>query len=475
MELIKKPRPPLIVDSDTNFINKIKTEAETQSIQPIFATRGKDAQLLIANSKNHFAGIFVNPNITNPHGFSVIRFSHFYRPALPIYIIADESISFKEEELKKLGVQKIIHKPINYSTIAKLITPHSIFFNQGAALEDAKLNKDQIGQEIEVNDSEFTSIYATDYLCGAKSFFDIYVRLNTNHYVKIVQAGDVFDPYRVAHYLQKGVEFFYLRKEAQEGYLTYCDQIASSILKNKKIGIEVKIKQTLNHGQEAMNFLKNHGINENNLEYAKSFVNNVQVLSEKLKLESNNDFVKSFLVDLEMYEHGVSTAMIASLLINPMKIAATHPTKVIGLAALFHDIGLYKMDPLLRDEDVSKMTAQQITLFHTHPIVGSEMLSAIRGIDPVVIQAIAQHHERRNKKGFPLRLGAGYINRVAEIIGICDELCKMIKKLKENPSLNVLAIMEATVFEGFSNPVIEAFRSVFFPEEQTSVSTKAMA
>lgn len=472
---LKKPRPPLIVDPDTQFINKIREEAKTQPIPAVFADRGKDAQLLIANQKNSFSGIFVNPNITNPHGFSVIRFAHFYRPALPIYLIYDDKLPIPEEELKKLAVQKSIKKPIPYTTIIKLVTPHSIFFNPNQALDESKMNKDLLGQEVEINDTEFTSIRAEDYLCGAKSFFDVYVKLNPNHYVKIVQAGDSFDPYRVAHYLQKGVTHFYLRKEAQERYLTYCDQLTTSLLKNDKVSIEVKVSQTLNHGQEAMNFLKTQGLSENSLEYAKSFVNNVQTLAEKLKVETKNDLIKSFLMDLESYKHGVSTALTASILINAMKIAATHPTKVIGLGSLFHDVGLYKMDPVIREEDESKMTAQQITIFHTHPIVGSEMLGSIRGIDPVVVQAVAQHHERRNKKGFPLRVGAGSINRVSEIIGICDELCTMIKKLKENPSLNILEQMETFVFDGFSNPVVETFKSAFFHNEvPTTMQAKSL-
>jgi len=74
---------------------------------------------------------------------------------------------------------------------------------------------------------------------------------------------------------------------------------------------------------------------------------------------------------------------------------------------------------------------------------------------------VAQHHERRNKLGFPRRTGAGVVNRIAEIVGISDEFARLLQRATQDPRVNPFQIMEVDIFQGFSFPVVEAFRKAF--------------
>ncbi len=470
---LRKPRPALVVDSDPEFLNKLRSDPKAEQAPPLSAQSGKEAQAIIANPNQPLAGVFVNPKLTGPGGISVVRFAHFHRPALPIFLIHEGDCPVEKNELKNLGIQRTLQKPLTYPQLINLVTPLAVFFDPKATLEDQKSNTDTLEEEITAEDTDFLPIKAADFLCGSKSFFDIYVQLSPKHYVKILKAGDDFKPERVYGYLQKGVIFFYLRKAAQERYLSYCDRLTTSILTNEKIPEKIKVTQTANHGQEVMNFFKNQGLSETHLEYANHFIGNVQTLTRQLKPE-RHEFLKEFLDNLAGYEHGISTAMIAALLIHPLKIEAAHPVKIIGLASMFHDLGLYKMDSVCQDENEKKMTPEQLKIYRTHPTLGADMLSSIRGMDPVVVQAVVQHHERRDKSGFPTRLGAGAINRVAEIVGISDELAKLIRRLKDEPSLNIQQEMEKNTFECFSNVIVEAFRAAFFPGENKPLMAKTL-
>lgn len=455
-----RTRPALIADPDSAFLGSLKSDPVASKIPPLLAKNGKEAQLLIADTKIQLSGVFVNPTLSDPNGLSVIRCTHMHRPATPIFVIHDGPPPFTKEALEHLAVQEAIPKPLNYTQVLKFVTPAAVLFDSDASLELSKKFQDKIDSELTIEDAEFVPIRAEDFLSGSKSFFDLYVRLSSGRYIKILQSGDTFSSERVSSYLKKGVTQFFLRKEAQEHYLAFCDKLATNIVDNKNAPTELKVSQTLNHGEETMNFFKKNGLSETNMQYAVNFLSNVEKLTKNI-VASQSDHVKGFLEDIASYEHGVGTAMIASLLITPLKIMASNPVKVIGIGSMLHDIGLYKMDPALRDEDESIMTPEQLAMYHTHPTVGAEILKSVRGIEPVVIQAIAQHHERRNKKGFPQRLGAGAINRVAEIIGISDELVKLIHKSKTDPAINPIRDMELTILEGFSNPVVEAYRTVF--------------
>ncbi len=461
----RKPRPALIVDPDPNFLQTLRSDPRANHVPPLIAASGKEAQLQLANPNILLSGVFVNPSIADPNGFSVIRFSHQYRPATPIFVIHDGDSTLTKDDLNGLGIQQALKKPLNYTQIMELITPTALLFDAEDTLELSKKFQDKLGTELTAEDMAFIPIRAADFLSGSKCFFDVYVRLGSGRYVKILQAGDSFTYDRISSYLTKGVTHFHLRKESQERYLAYCDKLTSALIQNIKAPVSIKISQTLNHGEETMNFLRKNGLSETNLQYAANFIGNVETLTGQLNQQQNNAF-GDFLSDLAAYEHGVATAMIAALLIHPLKIAASQPVKIIGIGSLLHDIGLYRMDEALREEDESQMTPEQVKIYQTHPTVGAEILKGMRGVDPVVAQAVAQHHERRNKKGFPLRLGAGSINRVAEIIGLADELARRIEKAKKDPAINPLQDLELTMVEGFSNPVVEAFRKVFNRSEE---------
>lgn len=460
----KKQRSTLIVDPDPKFLEALRADPKASQFPPLLSTNGKDAQLKLADPKNLFAGVFVNPTVAGPSGISVIRFCHQHRPATPIFVIYDSNSPFSEDDLIRLPVQKAIPKPLSYTEIMEFVGPAALFFDPNASIETSKKHQDKVDSELSIEDGAFLPIRSEDFLSGAKSFFDIYVRLNSGRYIKILQAGDAFTPDRINSYIQKGVKHFYLRKEAQEQYLAYCDQIATSLLKSKNARAEVKVSQTLNHGEETMTFLRNQGISETNLQHAASFIHNVQELAKQLN-PGKNELLKGFLADVAAYEHGVATSMIASMLLGPLKVDSERSVQIIGMAALLHDIGLYKMPPEVQTEDESKMNEEQKTLYRTHPAAGAQILKSIRGVDPAAIQAVAQHHERRNKKGFPARMGAGHINRIAEIVGISDEMARLVEKLRDNPSMSLLQEMELKVFDGFSYPVVDAFRLVFFVQK----------
>ena len=469
----KRTISPLVCDADLTFLGTLTADPKANMLPPSVAKTGKEAQLMLADTTRVFSGVFVNAELPNPHAISVIRFAHLHRPATPVFLIFNEKCPFTQEELKRLGITKAMPKPLNYGDILGQISPNVAIFDTGNALDVAKQNKDQVGAEIDGEDAGFSPIRTENFLAGTKSFFDIYVRLGSGRYLKLIQAGDAFAIDRVTSYIKKGVTHFYLRKEAQEHYMAYCDKLSSAILKSDKISMNIKASQTLNQGEETMKFLKERGVSEVNLQYAASFMKNVNELINQLQ-PGKQPILKGFLNDMASYDHGVAVSMIASMLINSLHMTSSDPVETVGVAAMFHDIGLYQLKLTELDEDETKMNEEQKKLFYTHPTVGASILQAIPRLKPVVIQAVAQHHERRNKKGFPGRIGPGSISLVADIVGIADEFQKLIMKLKANPKLDLNAELEANIFNAFSNSLVNEFKKIFcFMDEATKKASDA--
>ena len=451
----------LIVDADVAFLKQIQEDPLAKANPPICVGSGKEAQKILADLQTGLSGIIINTNISNaePGCLSIARFARQLRSGIPMHVTFDDELELSEDKLRNFGVRGFHKKPITLEKILELIVPQTIKLEPQKS-EESKSESVKAGEETLEDDSLFVPIRAADFVSGSICNFNVYIMLGKGRYLKLLQSGDSFAPERLKNYLQKGVAYFHLRKEEQQRYLQFCAKIAASLSKNHQVSTQAKVNQAMNFGQETMNYLKKEGMSEENLSYASDFVENVHAVVENLNFAHHEEF-QHFMKDLATYDHGVSTSMITSLIAHVSGIESMGLIQIVGIASMFHDIGLIGMPQEVQDEDLSKMSDEQKILYHSHPRVGAEILSKIPGTHPSVVQAILQHHERRGIVPFGAKTRAKNLNRVSEIIGIADEFLKLIKNNKDAGAEKIQKLMETHVFPFFSAPVVEAFRQIY--------------
>jgi HD-GYP domain-containing protein (c-di-GMP phosphodiesterase class II) len=359
------------------------------------------------------------------------------------------------EELSLLGIHQALQRPASAEKI------HEAAARETVLVQSAPGGTSEIDDSLETVEEEqdYFGVPAAEALGARRAHFELFLRLPSGKYSRVVKAGEEVPRERVENYLKKGLHTVFLKVSEQENYLSHCDRMARDMLKNPSVSIDMKVHQMVQHGEHTLRFLKRHGLRESQLLHASAFVAQIHELVAQADLRKHSVF-KAFMTNLAALEHGTATSIVAALAATHLKVQPS--VQSLGIASLFHDIGLLHLPPELQDEDESKMSPQQLETFRAHPVLGAQILRSVPQFDAMAALAVEHHHVRLNGKGFPTLPGGAKASPLAEMVGISEEFARLISRAKDQPRLEPLKVMEAEVFSGFSRPVVEAFRSFFF-------------
>ena len=88
-------------------------------------------------------------------------------------------------------------------------------------------------------------------------------------------------------------------------------------------------------------------------------------------------------------------------------------------AVLFCNITFYEFQVLLNRMD-GKLTESQRAKLEKHPLQSAQIMEAAGFMDPHMIKAIRQHHERPDGSGYPNRLPSKDISDLALVVSMCE-------------------------------------------------------
>ena len=122
--------------------------------------------------------------------------------------------------------------------------------------------------------------------------------------------------------------------------------------------------------------------------------------------------------DPNLASHGVDTGMLA------MAIGQEHgcdppQLKLVGLAALLHDIGQLRL-PLNLIRKVQIFTHEEHKLMQAHCEMGVAVLNQFPDIPDESKRMILEHHERLDGSGYPKGLRGHHISELTQILSIAD-------------------------------------------------------
>lgn len=137
--------------------------------------------------------------------------------------------------------------------------------------------------------------------------------------------------------------------------------------------------------------------------------------------EKHEDFLR-LIIDNHSPENYLVSHCLNSTILSLLMGAGLHypldDLEKLGMAALFHDIGMVKHLETIRQP--VKLSPEDFKEVQTHPAFAVKMLERIPGIGPEITRCVEEHHERDDGTGYPKGLKEGQIHKISSIIAVAD-------------------------------------------------------
>ncbi|MEI6401862.1 MAG: HD domain-containing phosphohydrolase, partial [Actinomycetota bacterium] len=133
-------------------------------------------------------------------------------------------------------------------------------------------------------------------------------------------------------------------------------------------------------------------------------------------------------------------------------------------AGLIHDIGKLRIDEAILNKP-GRLTDDEFAIIKTHPTLGAELAAPLAGWLGESVNAVAQHHERWDGRGYPRGLRGEEISFAARIVSVADtfDVITSVRSYRHASSAqDAVAELGRCAGSQFDPAVVRAFLSLPF-------------
>ena len=443
----------LVIDNNLKFIDAIKSEDKLVHEFPcLFAKTYLEASQFLKQPKHNIRIIFLSTTIGVSHGVDELKGIKADKPLLPVFLVTHHPEREPKEILaNEFGFNKVLRKPKTYSVFTQEIED---LLTSNASWSDTQASKEAKDIEIDLIADNYVPTLLADFILTPKSFFNVYIKLGQSKFIKILNAGDPLQSDLIKSYNEKGVTHLYIAIEEHEKYIRFCSEMSGKSLAHDDIATSKKMHNVLNFGANIAQSLIHTGISEEKLDFANTFLSQSVGLIKAMKMK--NESLKKFIDSIEMREHCAAVSFLSGIIANEVGMESIKSIKIVGIAALLHDIGLYDLDPDFKEEELEHFSEEQKKIFDQHQRHGGELLRKCGGFEEVIYQAVEGHHMRR--RGSDPSRRSSNVNMVTEIIGAADELHNIV--ISRHLSDNKINQFAKTNLKNYSLPIEKAILKI---------------
>ena len=158
----------------------------------------------------------------------------------------------------------------------------------------------------------------------------------------------------------------------------------------------------------------------------------------------------------DAYTHALNVAILSMILAKEMGFFAEE-IKLIGLGAVFHDVGCTDIPRRIK-EKVEPLTAAEAIIMHQHCKNGIDICQRLE-LPYEAMLVVWQHHERSDGSGYPAKLSGNQISPLASVVAVADafdEICNPLNGVGAHTPHEALSLIYAQQRSKFDGKALTA-------------------
>ena len=240
----------------------------------------------------------------------------------------------------------------------------------------------------------------------------------------LIARGALLDAYLIDALRKLGISGVYISEGKEDRVVTDPGRPVSKATREKirKLRVEDPAKVQLSESVrtrifEGISFLYNNTDSDRFEDTTRS------ITDDLLRAIDENDAVAVDISTLKVcdeytFKHSVDVATMSMVVAKKLGLSRKEIYDT-GVAGLLHDIGKSRIPNEILNKP-AKLTEKEFDLMKQHPLYGYEILRKEEGISEGIRQAVLQHHEKINGKGYPMGVNSFKICPTAKILTVSD-------------------------------------------------------
>jgi hypothetical protein len=428
---------PLFINTNPEFIKRIRIEAgESALVTPSMI----QALRWITDADIPISGIYLNPNDTNYSALRFIEISLLQRPATPVFLIDAEN-HFSEEAQKLLFESNHIKGVFpEHKSYLDLVRPLNL--QPTGALENLRKRATQRSEH-----AGYVAVPIIDFANSSHYPFDVFVE-DGKELRLFATGGDSVEPEYFSHVIEKTAWLFVSEKTIQQTRESL-RHTQSSFMDLSAFPISWKTAEVLFNAKVLLNEMRKSGLSDTLVEHTHFMLSDVFHLVSEITQASK---LSQFIEQAKNCDKTIACTTLSILMCRSLKFEKNAIVEILGLASLFQDISLFN-SPYgnLYELEPTELSPEAYAYFLRHPTTSADLVAQNTSVPDVTLQVMRQHHERKDRTGFPNRIGGMQLHPMAEVLSLINGYLDY-----QGDEAN----LEQELFSHYSDRMVGAFKNL---------------
>lgn len=325
----------------------------------------------------------------------------------------------------------------------------------------------------EYEEEEYKKIRLIYFLRFNQVLCDVYVKLNDQKFVKIINKDEFYTRDDFRKYTQRNIEYLHILSEDYEGFGVSMAK-TPFLIENKNLSSD-QAEQAVSTTVEIIHDLAaSVGITDTVLNLV-----DYSVYQVESQLESTKDKKTKEIYDLMtkmrdrkdyLYDHSYLLSYIACEICSQLDWDSEETRNKLIYASLLKDIKVTNADLAmavdLQSSELLNYTAEEISKYKRHPQEAADMIREAKTFPLNIEDLVLQHHENPEGTGFPRNLDANRVNQLSATFIVAHNFVNELYREDFNRKevINILSRMKKRFGVGsYKGPVTALIRC--FPKE----------